>query len=74
MGRPSFRGTPQRTITDESDSLVIFGRLGGIMIAVTATKRISNKIKYQTKTEKDFIEGELSIKFVTHCACVYINV
>jgi hypothetical protein len=49
MGRPSFGGTPHRTITDESDSLVIFGRLGGIIIAVMTTKRISNNIKYQTK-------------------------
>lgn len=43
-------------------------------MAVMATKRISNKIKYQTITGKNFTEGELSIKFVTHCACVYINV
>jgi hypothetical protein len=43
MGRPSFMGTPQRTITDESDSLVIFGRLGGIITAVMATKGINKK-------------------------------
>jgi hypothetical protein len=51
MGRPLFGGTPQRTITEESDSLVIFGRLGGIITAVIAIKGISHKTKHLTGTK-----------------------